>query len=114
MRMLKRLARMVAVALAIAVAAVGATVANFTLLDYAGSQDDPAGRLRPLAAIPQPPATAERPTELRPQIAEKRDREPKQASNAAATGETTTTSTTSDWSGGETEPLEDHAEEADD
>lgn len=51
----------VAVLLLVAAAAAAAIFANVALLDFAGSGNDPVGKLKPQARVPAAPASVIRP-----------------------------------------------------
>jgi len=62
--MSRRLTRILLTALAVAALATAGIVANFVLLGYADSGNDPVGNLKPRASItePTPPASTPKPT----------------------------------------------------
>ena len=70
-----RLTRLLLVALAVAALATAGIVANYVLLGYADSRNDPVGTLSPRADITPPrPSTRPRTAEHRPEAkAEQRD-----------------------------------------
>jgi len=60
------MSRRIVIAVLVALVAAGAIVANIALLDYASASNDPVGKLKPQARVPNAPAAP--PSVIRPRV----------------------------------------------